>query len=517
MPDTRSIVIGLDGCSWNVLERLIETGDLPNIAALRDIGTSGVLESTIPFNTAPAWASFATAASPVAHGLYDFMVVGREDRLTPARRNDLRLMTYYELLGQEDKRSVIINLPLDQGGCEGATIVNSWLTGDDQRRILPMGKRQRYQRLLSGYRLFPTNPRDSNELCKLEEGRFDLARELFLSESWDHFFVSFSSTDWLAHEAIGSFLDGDEEAGDAFRRLYRQLDRYVGWFVDHLDGATIALISDHGQTEEVAVFRVNSVLHELGLVEFKSNGRPAQEADDLRATIKVPPAVSRLRFNDTVRPLAKAANRALQRSLRVKLATVRHEVDRAASAAFSPTDASFAIYVRDGSDASVKDIQERLLALELPDGRPVLDGIWTTTELYGRPSKADEPSLIFAPALGVRPSTAIKDRTIDRPPGKGRGCHQRDGIFVLAGSGVKPGDAGRVSIYDVAPTLLWTMDSAVPIDGDGRVLFELFDEDYAAGKELREVQSIRSDEELLPAASEESAELTRRLKALGYI
>ena len=56
----RTLALGLDGCSWNVLEPLLETGELPNLSALLETGSHGVLESTIPFYTGPAWASFAT-------------------------------------------------------------------------------------------------------------------------------------------------------------------------------------------------------------------------------------------------------------------------------------------------------------------------------------------------------------------------------------------------------------------------------------------------------------------------
>ena len=76
-------------------------------------------------------------------------------------------------------------------------IVNSWLTDDESRRI-STGRRERYRSLLEAYRTFPENPRDVEELCAIEDARFDLARELFLTEDWDHFFVLFSSTDWLA-------------------------------------------------------------------------------------------------------------------------------------------------------------------------------------------------------------------------------------------------------------------------------------------------------------------------------
>ena len=115
----KTIAIGLDGCSWNVLEPLLDTGQLPNLARLRDEGASGVLESTVPFFTGPAWASFATGASPAAHGIYDFMTVREDGSLKVAHQGDLRWPTYYEQLGGEGVRCVLINLPLDQDGCVG--------------------------------------------------------------------------------------------------------------------------------------------------------------------------------------------------------------------------------------------------------------------------------------------------------------------------------------------------------------------------------------------------------------
>ena len=196
----RTLAIGLDGCSWNVLEPLLETGRLPNLAALRSRSAWGVLESTVPFYTGPAWASFATGASPGAHGIYDFAMMREGDRMSPASLTDLRRVTYYELLAGEGKRSVLVNLPLDQDTCEGTVIVNSWLTVDEARRLVPLDRRDRYRRQLDAYRNYPTTfdaslERHVEDLCELERTRFELARELFLQEDWAHYFILFSSPD----------------------------------------------------------------------------------------------------------------------------------------------------------------------------------------------------------------------------------------------------------------------------------------------------------------------------------
>jgi predicted AlkP superfamily phosphohydrolase/phosphomutase len=515
----RTIAIGLDGCSWNVLEPLLETGELPNLAALRERSAHAVLESTVPFFTGPAWASYATGCSPAAHGIYDFMMLREDGSLSVASQDDLRRKTYYQQLGDEGRRSVLINLPLDQNGCEGAVIVNSWLTDDDGRRMLPVRRRERYARLLSTYQTFPQNPGDVDELCAIEQGRFDLARELFLAESWDHFFVLFSSTDWLGHSATGSFLRGEQSARTAFLQLYRNIDRYVGWLVDHAQDAVVVLLSDHGQCEEEAVVRVNAVLQELGLVSLAQRGSVqdpffVNRRPRARMRVHVPRAIGRFRSNPLIRPGAQLVKRVLRRGLGVEVTRAAQHVDRASSRAYCPTDASFAIYTRDVAPEELDRIRDELLSVRLADGRRAIEHVWTPEELYGRRLEY-APALLFSPAQGVRASATIKEDVVSAAKAPGRGCHQRDGILMFAGPHVTAADLGRLSMYDVAPTLLWAMGCGIPTEIDGRVVFEAFDETFAVEQPLREADG--GWREVGTPSAGASDEVARRLKALGYI
>jgi predicted AlkP superfamily phosphohydrolase/phosphomutase len=516
----RTVVIGLDGCSWNVLEPLLETGELPNLARLRDDGAHGVLESTIPFFTGPAWASFATGAWPARHGVWDFMMLREEGRLSVARQSDLRRRMYYQQLGREGKRSVLINLPLDQDGCEGAIIVNSWLTADESRRLLPTSRREQYEHLLQAYKTFPVDPSNIDELCEIERARFELARELFLGETWDHFFCLFSSTDWLGHSGTGAFLAGDEGARSAFLRLYRQIDEYVGWFVENAGDATTAVISDHGQCAETAVLRVNAILLEAGyitLADAPDGPSPffAHRRPQARKRIFIPAALSRYRSNPLVQSAAVLTKSALRRSLGIELTRAMHLIDRKASRAFSPTDASFAVYTRDCDGDDVARIREALLAVRLDDGRRALDDVWSVEELYGHPFVPGGPTLLFSPANGVAPLASIKDRVVDLPRGPGRGCHQRDGVVLITGDSVRAAELPASSIVDIAPTLLWAMGKGVPQGADGRPLFEAFEGDFVDAHPVTEAESDPIDSsEGLPVESEEVA---RRLRALGYI
>jgi predicted AlkP superfamily phosphohydrolase/phosphomutase len=348
------------------------------------------------------------------------------------------------------------------------------------------------------------------ELCALEQARFELARELFLAEDWDHFFILFSSTDWLGHAATGSFLAGDQGAFAAFLALYRQLDQHVGWLLEADADAVSAVISDHGQCAETHVVRVNALLRELGFVTLVR-----EAAGDRGSAIRVPTALRPFARSHAVRRLARAAKHGLQR-FEVELVTPREgeDVDRARSRAFSPTVASYAVHGRGLTDADWERIRSELLALRLDDGRSAFDGVWRSEELYGRDIRPGGPSLVFAPAVGVRPSVQISRPIVDRVPEEGRGAHQRDGIVLAAGGSVAAGSVGRVSLYDLAPTILWLHDSAVPSGGDGRVLFEAFEEGSFDHREVREVDWEESNE--APAA-EGDARVVDRLKALGYL
>jgi predicted AlkP superfamily phosphohydrolase/phosphomutase len=515
----RTLVIGLAGASWNVLDPLLETGELPNLARLRADGASGVLESTVPFYTGPAWASYATGSSPAAHGVYDFMLPRQDGNHEVASQQDLRRPAYYQQLGAEGRRSVLINLPLDNYGCENTVIVNSWVTEDEGRRILPFGRRGRYERLLQAYRAIPSSLDSVDDLCELEQARFDLARELFLAESWDHFFVLFSSSDWAGHSLTGRFLHGDPGARKELCALYRQLDRHVGWLLDHADGATVAVLSEHGQCEEVAVVRVNSLLRKLGLLTTQEPAGRSSSGFGVgprgRRRLRLSPSVSRHRSNRLLRPMGLAAKTMMERGLGIDVIAVLPRVDHARSSAFMPTDSSFGVFVADVAGEHVRHAHGALEQLALPGGQRALDGVWTTEELHGWPVIGDGPALLFAPAPGVRPSAALRDPVVWMPGRPGKGCHQRDGIVLLEGPAVRAQDLGHLSLYDVAPTLLWAMDAGVPRGMDGRVLLEAFDPGFVADRPVNEVEPW--PHETIESLDEESGEYTSRLKALGYL
>ena len=71
-PKVRAMIIGLDGATFDLLVPMVEQGWLPNLGHAMEQGTAGVLRSTVPPLTAPAWSSFQTGLAPGRHGVFSF-------------------------------------------------------------------------------------------------------------------------------------------------------------------------------------------------------------------------------------------------------------------------------------------------------------------------------------------------------------------------------------------------------------------------------------------------------------
>jgi predicted AlkP superfamily phosphohydrolase/phosphomutase len=69
----KTIVIGLDGFDPKIVERLLDSGELPFLAKLRAEGGYSRVRTTYPAQTPVAWSTFATGVNPGGHGVFDFI------------------------------------------------------------------------------------------------------------------------------------------------------------------------------------------------------------------------------------------------------------------------------------------------------------------------------------------------------------------------------------------------------------------------------------------------------------
>lgn len=108
----KTIVLGLDGLDPELCEAMMDRGELPNLARLRDTGTYRRLETSMPALSPVAWSTFATGTDPSRHGIYDF--IARDPHTYAAKLSSSEVYGHSRIL-----RIGPISIPLAGGGVRG--------------------------------------------------------------------------------------------------------------------------------------------------------------------------------------------------------------------------------------------------------------------------------------------------------------------------------------------------------------------------------------------------------------
>ncbi|MGW8266344.1 MAG: alkaline phosphatase family protein [Longimicrobiales bacterium] len=69
----RVVAIGLDGLEPSLVEAMLDAGELPHLARIREAGGYARVGTTLPAQTPVAWSTFAVGANPGTHGIFDFL------------------------------------------------------------------------------------------------------------------------------------------------------------------------------------------------------------------------------------------------------------------------------------------------------------------------------------------------------------------------------------------------------------------------------------------------------------
>ena len=118
-------------------------------------------------------------------------------------------------------------------------------------------------------------------------------------------------------------------------------------------------------------------------------------------------------------------------------------------------------------------------------GLPIFENVYKREDLYWGPHVERAPDLIVNPTpddddprknYAVAHNVPTKDMSFLDPSNLRTGNHTLDGIFIAFGDGVcRDVEIDRVSIMDLAPTVLYTMGLPVPEDMDGKILRDIFE------------------------------------------
>ncbi len=99
-PDTKVVVIGIDGMDWQVADPLIEEGKMPNLARIISEGSRSDFHSLMPLQKSPAiWTTLATGKGLQKHGIGGFVEGGEEQALMNS--GGWRARSIWDILGEK--------------------------------------------------------------------------------------------------------------------------------------------------------------------------------------------------------------------------------------------------------------------------------------------------------------------------------------------------------------------------------------------------------------------------------
>ncbi|MCZ6765595.1 MAG: alkaline phosphatase family protein, partial [bacterium] len=107
------VFIGMDGASWDIINPMIERGQLPTFQRLKEEGAHGVLESVDCYFTPPAWTSMLSGYRPEKTGVYTFgSWEGKGNVFRTVSSLDVQVPRIWDVASGAGRQVAVINVPV---------------------------------------------------------------------------------------------------------------------------------------------------------------------------------------------------------------------------------------------------------------------------------------------------------------------------------------------------------------------------------------------------------------------
>jgi predicted AlkP superfamily phosphohydrolase/phosphomutase len=540
----KTVIFGLDGATFRILDPLLDDGVMPHLAHLRRRGVWGELESVIPTNSAPAWATFATGKNPGKHGVFEFRprVPGKLFRRVVVDSRHIRGETLWPMLNRQGKRVGVFNVPLTYPArpIDGFMITGMLTPTPGPAMAHPPSLYDELTKTVGGYILDVSWMYYENQPQKLLRAlnataqiRLKWLLHLLGRVDVDVLIFVFTETDRLQH-ALWRFLDESHptytpaaarEMAGPIAQIFGGLDEGLGSILQWAGSdPDVFVISDHGFQPARKQFRVDEWLVQEGYLAVDQGRRKMLHSMRKLHRLGIAPLFRRIgsrRFGDAIGRIPALSD----------ASTIDWQRTRAYSGWELQQGVSINLrgrepygWVEPGAECGClrDEIAEALATFCDPESKTeVVDKVLRREEYYSGPYSARAPDLLLIPKEGY--AVAPYRSRMFEPTGWASGEHSMQGIFLACGAHLKNGgqriDGAR--LLDILPTVLHALGLPVPDDVDGKVLVEIFEADWLAqnppaSKEAR-VSDIDLDDRLSGYSSSEDGKVRKRLKGLGYL
>ncbi len=474
MPESRTLVVGLDGGSWDLLRPAMAAGRLPNLARMFRSAASATLMSVDPPVTLPAWYCAFTGASPARLDVWGFTAPGEKPGgfrpVTTYRPQE----ALWDRLSRRGVRVGVVNAPVLPAPAVNGYFLSGMLDAPPGvARCYPGGLLGRLEPELGPWAFdLPTPPPGPLDgfvelACRSMEQKVRAVELLEGTYSPEFLFVLFSETDRLQHEAFPEMLRSARERSVRWDPFWAALDRAIGRLVSLVhgggDGGNTWVLSDHGFGPAEGFFFTNRFLLSQGFLTLRPGAPWARAvASDLLSRVDAAlPLEGIVRRLTGGRSPGTPGAGAVVGPKDLTFGAFARYIDWENTRAFSfPTPEAVHAnpFRRPGSREAPGPLREELLQAfsRVPGGEVTA---LNPQELYGGPPGPDQPLLLlrsYGYAWETRGDFNHHRISLPRRPSyfRRKGTHRREGLLAVFGPGVRPGALPRaIPLLSLSPTL----------------------------------------------------------------
>ncbi|KPJ69133.1 hypothetical protein AMJ44_04550 [candidate division WOR-1 bacterium DG_54_3] len=400
---TKVCVIGLDGVPYSLLMDLAQKGIMPATSEVIESGCLHRMKASLPEISAVSWTNFMTGTNPGTHGIFGFTDLKKNSYdLCFPNFLDLKTETFWDKLGEAEKKCIIINQPSTYPVRKiNGTLISGFVALELAKAVHPLFLKASLEKM--GYLLDIDTVKSGNnpetlwqELDKTLSGR-EKALDLLWQEDWDYFEFVITGTDRLHHFLWSAYEDENHVYHQNFLDYYYQVDRLIEKIITSFleltgDREGLYLLSDHGFTGIEQEVYLNAWLEKEGYLGFNTSS-PESLAEIISSS----------------RAFALDPNRIY---LNLK--------DKFPQGCVEPSEKKLL----------KKEIAQKLESLEY-QGKKVVKCIFDVEEIYSGPYLPQGPDLIVLSEHGFDMKGSVKKKEVfDRS--KFQGMHTWDDAFFWA-------------------------------------------------------------------------------------
>jgi predicted AlkP superfamily phosphohydrolase/phosphomutase len=525
---SRVLLVGWDGADWRILDPMLEAGILPNLQALMDRGTRGILRSTTPNHSWAAWPSFVTGVEPSNHGVYDIFEKERGQRKSlPVTYSSIKEKTMLADLTSAGCTTVMTNLPLTfpppriDGKLVAGGVLPKWRPFTHPEEL---GKE-----LEDAGAPFPINGMSwttfrnrpgpfLDEAVTLTRARTRANLHLLDTTDWRFAALIYVATDRVQH-CLDKYVAPDhpdfatlskQRLAERVRDVYRLLDEGLGQILERArDDDLVLFVSDHGFQSCTRALHMDRLLEHLGFLRFGASkavfgpmqwgamrtvARKVYDVLGLHGRVSLPQSIS---WQKTV---AYTSVRSTGEGVSINLA------GREPEGIVDPAD----------FEATRDKVMEALASFTDPaTGKTPAGRVLRREDVFSGRYAETAPDILIEPAP-LYSLTHAKSMVEDADWLSGD--HRMEGVIAAAGPRVRPDAfAEPPLLVDMAPTILAALGVPASVKHDGQVLSAVIGDEASVAAASEGPAETGGQEAEGGLAEDEALEVEEHLRGLGYL